>query len=125
MFTKVLCEGCRQLGVDCFAACDLCLNLKAAVFLLFYFGERDGQVGNLFWGNDGEVLHILCLAKSDVAIQSKLKEFLNHLNDANPRCDGMSREVCLIDWPLGTNAELKGREAFFLLLRDNCIKVFL
>lgn len=93
--------------------------------MLFDFGKGNGQVADFFWRNDGEVLHILGFAKNYVAIQSKLKEFLNHLNYANAWRDGVSRKVCLVDGPLGMYAELEGREALLFLLREDCKEVIL
>ena len=101
------------------------MNLEAAVFLRLYLGESDGQIGHFFWRDDGEVLDVLGFFECDVAMQSEPEQFLHHLDDADARRDGVSREVRLVDGPLGMYAELEGCEAFRFLLREDCKQVIL
>ena len=118
-------EGCRKLGADCFTICDLGMNLEAAVGLLLNLGERNRQLGDFFGRDDGEVLHVLCLQKEKFPMQQGLKQFLNHLHDADTRCDGMPREMSFVDGPLWMYAHAKGINAFLFLLRNDCIEVVL
>lgn len=114
---EALPKGGGELGAERFAVQHLGLHFQAAVGLWFYLGEADGELGDFLGGDDGGVLHVLCLPELQAvlrlvlcggAVQVDLQEFLHHLHDADAGRDGMPGEVGLIDGPFGVELHVEG-----------------